>query len=545
MRRWWIVSLLVAISLVVVACGQGADQGEQGNGEDQGEDTSNAVSTLEEVRDATVYIEARGGSYDVGREFGEQSYGSGSGFIVSPEGIAVTNNHVVTGAGFLQVYVEGEDKPKNAKILGSSECSDLALIDIDGGGYPYMEWYDGEINSGLTVTAAGYPADDVEAGVKPDYTVTRGIVNTTEADGNTQWASVGSVLEHDALIRGGSSGGPLVDENGQAVGINFAGATDESGSSTGQQFAIARDEAQSLIDQLREGDVTSIGISGEAYSDPENEFSGILVAGVETGSPASNAGIQGGQEDSFDVITEIEGTRLAEDGTMETYCNILRGRDADQPLRIQVYRAGLDENGNLTSLSVLEGELNGKELEEVETLLDGGDSGGSGDVTSYSDYTEITDETGTLSMEVPVEWADQRLSGSFEFEGEDVGPSMGAAFDYDAWINSFSESGAYMAASSSLAQQFGEGVEDAVLDANDFSGTCEYDGRFEDYDDGVYTGKYDIWTNCEGTGSEFHVLAAVPEDRSFVILVQVAVVNEADAEAEERILETFTVNQAP
>ena len=142
---------------------------------------SRAVTSLEDVKSATVQIEAQGTFVDP--EFGLQlnAAGRGSGFIIDESGIAVTNNHVVTGAAFLQVWVGGESEPRNATILGVSECSDLAIIDIEGDGYPYLEWYDGTITPGLDVYAAGFPLGD------PEFTLTRGIVSKERASGETSW----------------------------------------------------------------------------------------------------------------------------------------------------------------------------------------------------------------------------------------------------------------------------------------------------------------------------------------------------------------------
>jgi serine protease Do len=97
---------------------------------------------------------------------------------------------VVTGAAFLQIYVEGEDEPRNAKILGVSECSDLAVIDVDGDGFPYLAWYPDELAVGVDVFAAGFPLGDHE------YTLLDGIISKEDADGGSSWASVDSVIEH-------------------------------------------------------------------------------------------------------------------------------------------------------------------------------------------------------------------------------------------------------------------------------------------------------------------------------------------------------------
>ena len=91
------------------------------------------------------------------------------------------------------VTCPGEPRPRNAKVLGVSECSDLAVIDIDGDDIPALSWYDGEATPGLEIYAAGYPLGD------PEYTLTRGIVSKGNSLGETGWASVDHVLEHDAV----------------------------------------------------------------------------------------------------------------------------------------------------------------------------------------------------------------------------------------------------------------------------------------------------------------------------------------------------------
>ena len=115
------------------------------------------VSKVDQVKDATIQIESQGTFVDpqVGTIY--NAAGRGTGFIVDPSGIAVTNNHVVTGAALIKVWVGGETEPRNAKILGVSECWDLAVIDIEGDGYPYMDFHEAAIDPGLEVYAAGFP----------------------------------------------------------------------------------------------------------------------------------------------------------------------------------------------------------------------------------------------------------------------------------------------------------------------------------------------------------------------------------------------------
>ncbi|ABG03378.1 peptidase S1 and S6, chymotrypsin/Hap [Rubrobacter xylanophilus DSM 9941] len=551
MHRSWIATPLLALFLFAGACaGSREDAPDPGRGGDRGDPGGRdaAVSSIEDVRKATVYIEARGGAYDEGRGFGEVSYGSGSGFIVGDGGgsgkLVITNNHVVTGAGFLQVYLDGQDEPVDARVLGASECSDLALLELEGGGYPYLSWRTGDIDAGLGVRAAGYPADDVETGERPDYTITSGSINSTEADGETPWASVDSVLEHDVLIRPGNSGGPLVDENGRVVGVNYASRVDDEGRPTGPQLAIARDEARTIVDKLRQGDVESIGVNGEAFSLPEQEISGIRVTSVKTDSPAGRVGLrnavidpQSGEFAAFDVITEIEGTRLGEGGTMEEYCNILRQHEPDDRLSIQAVR--VEENGDV---SLMEGALNGEELAVVETIPAQTDAGGE----PQGGFVSLTDDTGTLTMEVPAAWSDVRTGGSLKLDGESLGPAMLASTDAQRWIDTFEVPGVYFAASSRLAERFPENPVEQILDLPeyDFSGTCRYEGR-EGYQDSKFTGAVDTYTGCDGTDNAFQIYAATPPDGSYVVVLQAVITSEADLDGLQRTLATFDVLQQP
>jgi S1-C subfamily serine protease len=291
------------------------------------------------VKLATIQIVSKGNFVPFGETDGRSSAGSGSGFIIDPSGIAVTNNHVVTGAALIEVYVGGEDKPRNARVLGVAECSDLAVIDIEGDGFDYLEWFDGEILAGTSVFAAGFPLGD------PEYTITRGVVSKERANGESTWASVERVIEHDATIRPGNSGGPLVTDDGRVLGVNYAGKEG------GPYYAIGRDEALALIEPLRASEnVTSIGLNGRAIRG--EDISGIWVSSVESGSPLSNAGIKPG-----DFLTRLEGLELAMNGSMSDYCQILRSRNASDVMSIQVYRPGTGE--------LLEGEVNGKPIEPV------------------------------------------------------------------------------------------------------------------------------------------------------------------------------------
>lgn len=485
-----------------------------------GQTTDGRVTAVPDLQQAIVQIQAEGSFVDP--EFGLQvnSAGRGSGFIIDPSGIVVTNNHVVTGSALLRVWVAGETEPRNARVLGVSECSDLAVIDIDGEGYRYLEWYPDVPSVGTEIYVAGFPLGD------PEFTLTRGIISKANAFGETQWASVDSVLEYDATTNPGNSGGPVVDNEARVVAVHYAGS-----SQTRQAYGIGSTVARGVVEQLRQGqDVHSIGINGTAVSDGEG-LTGIWIASVKSGSPADRAGLRGG-----DVVTALEGFVLATDGSMADYCDILRSRLPTDTMNLTVVRYSTQE--------VLEGQLNGRALEPsfsfAQTLEDDAapatNSGGQ-PAPGYSQYVAISDNTGSLTVEVPAEWSDVDGSG-WIVDGEELGWQITAAPSIDGFNSTWTTPGMFFGASIDLAS-YSEGE---LLDIFDYSESCSYGGR-EPYEDPLYAGEYDLWNGCGGTDTLFVVVAATPESRSYIILVAVQVVTEADLAALDQILNTFVVNE--
>ena len=114
---------------------------------------------MDSARPAVVRIEVEG-SYVDPTEGRVAAGGSGSGFIIDPEGHVVTNAHVVEGAGLVRVYVDGQDDPVTARVLGVSECNDLAVLDLTGDNFPYLAWQEGTVNTGTDVYVAGFPLGD-------------------------------------------------------------------------------------------------------------------------------------------------------------------------------------------------------------------------------------------------------------------------------------------------------------------------------------------------------------------------------------------------
>jgi len=445
------------------------------------------------------------------------SAGTGTGFIIDESGLVVTNNHVVTGAALLRVYVDGSDDPVNARVLGVSECNDLAVIDLEGDGYPVLEFRTDDIRVGLDVYSAGFPNPEGTVIEDLDYTLTRGIVSTTEAPGESNWASVDDVIEHDARIRSGNSGGPLVDEQGRVVGVNYSGNDADD-----YNFAIAGPDVLPVIEQLKNGDVESIGINGEAVL--TDSVSGIWVYSVDSGSPADRAGVQAG-----DLMTTLETLPLATNGSMMDYCDIIRTNGPEDVLEVEVFRPSTGE--------FLEGQINGEQLAVTFSFANelaadvGTEQSSSAAVSGYSEFVTISDDTGTVLVDVPVSWADR--DGTFN---DNFGPSVWASPNLEGFSASYDVPGIIVETSFDL----GPGDEDIVLDDYDFSGDCQSQGRSAFMTgDGFFTGKWDVYLNCAGTNTGIVALAVYPPSGDQIVRMLVQVVDDADLEALDVAIASF------
>ncbi|MCZ7535165.1 MAG: S1C family serine protease [Acidimicrobiia bacterium] len=517
---------LCVLALLTAACGGGDDGKKVLGGDDTTETTkgsgtsSGAVSSLDGVEGAVIQIVAKGtfAQPSEAAAYEEVSQaGSGSGFIIDPSGIAVTNNHVVTGAASLEVYVSGEDDPVNAKVLGVSECDDLAVIDLEGDDYPYLGWYDGEIDAGLEISVAGFPLGD------PEFTLVRGIVAKAKADGETQWSSVDSVIQHDAEAQPGNSGGPIVTSDGKVVGVHFMSY--DAGTGTTQKFGISAAIARDVVETMSGGeDVLSLGVNGQAIYDQESGLAGIWVASVKSGGPASEAGIQGG-----DIIERVEGLPMATDGTMKDYCDVLQSHNADDVLSVQILRF---EDGTR-----YRGEFNGKEIEPFQTIASEVEDTADGTLptgSSYGRYMPVSDDSGALRVEVPAEWSDVQGTPLVLDDGTEL-PQIIASTDLAAYAASYDVPGMEFAATVG-----GDFTTTDMLDAIGPAGECTSAGR-QDYDDGAYVGEMEFWEGCGGTGTQVVTIAAGPAGGEFMALLFVQIVSDADIDALDQIIQTFQV----
>jgi serine protease Do len=228
----------------------------------------------------------------------------GSGVIVDKSGFILTNNHVVEQATKIQVTLNGDTTKYTAKVVGVDEATDLAVIKIDAGReLPFAKLGNSDgVQVGDWVLAIGSPFG-------LNATVTAGIISAKDRAGIGQQFQ--RFLQTDAAINPGNSGGPLVDMAGQVIGINTAIITGSRGYE-GVGFAMPSSTAINVYDQLvKTGRVTrgSIGVSFQEELGT-NQITlkslgapyGVVIEGVEPGSPAEKAGLKGG-----DVITAING----------------------------------------------------------------------------------------------------------------------------------------------------------------------------------------------------------------------------------------------
>ena len=231
--------------------------------------------------------------------------GQGSGFFITADGYAVTNNHVVQNAENVQVTTD-DGKTHSAKVIGTDPRTDLALIKVDGKDFPYVKLADGAPRVGDWVLAVGNPFG-------LGGTVTAGIVSARGRDIGA--GPYDDFIQIDAPVNKGNSGGPTFDVEGNVIGVNTA-IFSPSGGSVGIAFAIPSDTVKNVVTQLREkGSVTRgwIGVQIQPVT-PDiadslglKKAAGALVSEPQPNSPAAKAGIESG-----DVITSVDGTSVAD-----------------------------------------------------------------------------------------------------------------------------------------------------------------------------------------------------------------------------------------
>ena len=242
---------------------------------------------------------------------------AGSGVIISADGYIVTNNHVVDGADELTLTLSENSKEYSARIIGSDNTTDLALIKIDAKDLPAITIANSDdVKVGEWVLAVGNP-------LGLNNTVTAGIVS---AKARSMGSGVSSMIQTDAAINQGNSGGALVNTRGELIGIN-AMLYSQTGSNIGYGFAIPTTIVKKAVDDFKKYGTyqrAMIGIKGSdvsAYVDTEKEkgnevdlgtMEGIYIAEVVEDGAAAAAGLKVG-----DVLTHVDGHKLKQFGDLQ------------------------------------------------------------------------------------------------------------------------------------------------------------------------------------------------------------------------------------
>jgi serine protease Do len=234
----------------------------------------------------------------------QRTSGQGSGFFISADGYAVTNNHVVDRADEVEVQTD-DGKTYTAKVIGTDPRTDLALIKVDGNNFPYAKLADKAPRIGDWVLAVGNPFG-------LSSTVTAGIVSARGRDIGA--GPYDDFLQIDAPVNKGNSGGPTFDTEGNVVGVNTA-IFSPSGGNVGIAFAIPAATVDSVVNQLRDKGTVTRGFIGVQIQPITQDIAdsmglkstdGALVAEPSPNSPAAKAGIKSG-----DVIVAVNGERIA------------------------------------------------------------------------------------------------------------------------------------------------------------------------------------------------------------------------------------------
>lgn len=268
--------------------------------------------------------------------------GSGSGVIMSKDGYIITNNHVVDGAQSVSVQLS-DDTSLDAEIIGTDEQTDLAVIKVTPtSDLTAAEFGDSdELEPGEYAYAIGSPG-----GVQFANTITGGRISAINRD-LTVNDRVMTLIQTDASINNGNSGGALINKYGQVVGITSAKLSGNAfGSATveGMGFAIPINTAKDIVDELiQNGYVSgrpSIGITGQNVESADGKVSGVQVYSIDSRAKAAGEGLQVG-----DVITAVDGTPTPD---MDKVNELKQDKKAGDKLTLSVYRISTGKTLNIT-----------------------------------------------------------------------------------------------------------------------------------------------------------------------------------------------------
>jgi len=291
-----------------------------------------ALSTMEiagQVGPATVSIKAE---VSYGSIYGESLYeSSGSGFIISSDGYVVTNNHVVAGAGEISVVIPGFPEPFTAVLVGADSQTDVAVLKVESSEpFQFVKLGDSDmLQVGELAVAIGNPFGELAG------TVTVGVISALDRELMIESATY-NLLQTDASINSGNSGGPLVNSYGEVIGVTNA----KISGGEGIGFAIPINDVKNIIEELINlGYVSGRPVMGVMVVEVDSETAeqygwpvGVYVREVTAGGPAEKAGIL-----VRDIITEINGEMIV---SSQSVLDIRDELGIGEEMELTVFRDG-------------------------------------------------------------------------------------------------------------------------------------------------------------------------------------------------------------
>ena len=336
----------------------------------------------------------------------------GSGFVIDPSGLIVTNHHVVEGADEIIINFPNGTKLKVDKVLGKDAKTDLALLKVTPKKpLPFVKFGDSsKMRVGDWVMAIGNPF-----GLGGSLTV--GVVSAKQRDINS--GPYDEYIQTDAAINKGNSGGPLFNMNGEVIGVNTA-IISPTGGSIGIGFAVPSDTAINIVDQLQRFGETRRGWLGVKIQSVTDEIAdslelkepkGALVAGLTEGGPAAMAGIL-----REDVIMKFDGKEITTSRTLPRY---VAQTPVEKTVEVEVLR-----KGQRKILQVKVGRLEEDDVKKVKATV-GDDGGGKGGATPAKEVSlvglKLTELTDDLRQKYGI---DKKVQGVVVIEVDPASPAV-------------------------------------------------------------------------------------------------------------------------
>src|SRR4051794_23871796 len=323
----------------------------------------------ENAKDSVAYITSKI-TQQSDSPFGQAQTGvaTGSGFVVSSDGYVVTNAHVVEGASAVKVKV-GDGKTQSATVVGQDASTDLALLKVDASGLKPLTLAD---SSNVQV---GDPVDAIGNPFGLDRTLTTGVVSALQRQiSPPNGYSIDDVIQTDAAISPGTSGGPLFNAAGQVIGVNSqiesagSSSSGEAGN-VGIGFAIPSDTVHNVVQQLMKSGKVNHAYLGVSTQDGSG--AGAQVASVAQGAPAASAGLKTG-----DVITSVAGKTVQDSASLSS---LVDAHKPGETVAVTVRRGGQTK-----TLQVKLGNRPASTASQQQQQQQGfGDGSGSGDGSGW------------------------------------------------------------------------------------------------------------------------------------------------------------------